>query len=29
VFSEAQRRILALTEDYLALFFDCPVKVQR
>src|SRR5207244_11682475 len=28
-FSEAQRRILALTEDYLAIFFDCPVKVQR
>src|SRR5262249_13584554 len=28
-FSEAQRRILALTHDYLALFFDCPVKVQR
>jgi archaemetzincin len=28
-FSEAQRRILALTQDYLAVFFDCPVKVQR
>jgi archaemetzincin len=28
-FTEAQRRIFALTEDYLALFFDCPVKVQR
>src|SRR5437764_15186867 len=28
-FSEAQRRILALTRDYLALFFDCPVKAQR
>ena len=28
-FSEAQGRILALTQDYLALFFDCPVKVQR
>ncbi len=28
-FSEAQRRILALTEDYLGLFFDCPVQVQR
>ena len=28
-FSEAQRCILALTQDYLALFFDCPVKVQR
>src|SRR5262249_38597047 len=28
-FSEAQRRILALTEAYLALFFDCPVKVQQ
>jgi archaemetzincin len=27
-FSEAQRRILALTQDYLALFFDCPVKVN-
>jgi archaemetzincin len=26
---EAQRRILALTEEYLAFFFDCPVKVQR
>jgi archaemetzincin len=28
-FSEAQRRILALTEEYLAVFFDCPVKVNR
>jgi archaemetzincin len=28
-FTETQRRILALTEDYLAVFFDCPVKVQR
>jgi archaemetzincin len=28
-FSEAQRRVLALTEDYLAIFFDCPVKVRR
>src|SRR5262245_12758951 len=28
-FSEAQRRILDLTQDYLAIFFDCPVKVQR
>jgi archaemetzincin len=28
-FTEAQRRILALTQDYLAIFFDCPVKVQR
>jgi archaemetzincin len=28
-FTEAQRRILALTEDYLGIFFDCPVKVQR
>src|SRR5262249_48865693 len=28
-FSEAQRRILDLTEDYLALFFDCPVRVRR
>ena len=29
VFSEAQRRALDLTQDYLALFFDCPVKVYR
>ena len=28
-FTEAQRRILDLTRDYLALFFDCPVKVHR
>jgi hypothetical protein len=28
-FTEAQQRILALTQDYLALFFDCPVKVNR
>jgi archaemetzincin len=28
-FSEAQRRVLALTGRYLALFFDCPVKVNR
>ena len=28
-FSEAQRRVLTLTQEYLALFFDCPVKVQR
>ena len=28
-FSEAQRRILDLTQHYLALFFDCPVKVNR
>lgn len=28
-FTEAQRHILALTQEYLALFFDCPVKVQR
>jgi len=28
-FSEAQRRLLALTQDSLALFFDCPVQVQR
>jgi archaemetzincin len=27
--SEAQRRILDLTRDYLAIFFDCPVKVHR
>ena len=29
VFSEAQRRALDLTQDYLALFFDALVKVQR
>src|SRR5262249_53868566 len=28
-FIEAQGRILALTQEYLARFFDCPVKVQR
>jgi archaemetzincin len=28
-FSEAQRRVLDLTQDYLAVFFDCPVRVQR
>jgi archaemetzincin len=28
-FTEAQRRILALAQDYLSVFFDCPVKVQR
>jgi archaemetzincin len=28
-FSEAQRRILALAQEYLSVFFDCPVKVQR
>jgi archaemetzincin len=28
-FNEAQRRILDLTHDYLALFVDCPVKVNR
>lgn len=28
-FTESQRRILDLTQNYLALFFDCPVKVQR
>jgi archaemetzincin len=28
-FSDAQRRILALAQVYLALFFDCPVKVNR
>ena len=28
-FSEAQRRVLDLTRQYLALFFDCPVKVNR
>jgi archaemetzincin len=29
VFSKARRRILELTQDYLALFFDCPVNIQR
>src|SRR5438094_796984 len=28
-FDEAQRRVLDLTRQYLALFFDCPVKVNR
>jgi archaemetzincin len=28
-FTEAQQRLLSLTKDYLALFFDCPVKVSR
>jgi archaemetzincin len=28
-FTEAQRRILALTEQYLSVFFDCPVRVRR
>jgi archaemetzincin len=28
-FTEPQRRILKLTQDYLAVFFDCPVKVNR
>jgi archaemetzincin len=28
-FTEAERRILKLTQDYLAVFFDCPVKVNR
>lgn len=28
-FSDAQRRVLDLTRQYLALFFDCPVKVNR
>src|SRR5262245_24377955 len=28
-FSEAQRRILSLTQYYPALFFDCPVKESR
>ena len=28
-FTEAQGCILALTQDYLALFFDCPVQVNR
>jgi archaemetzincin len=27
-FTEAQRHILALAQDYLAVFFDCPVKVN-
>jgi archaemetzincin len=28
-FTEAQKRILDLTQGYLSVFFDCPVKVQR
>src|SRR5437868_827640 len=28
-FDEAQRRVLDLTRQYLALFFDCPVTVHR
>jgi archaemetzincin len=28
-FSEAQRRVLDLTQHYLGLFFDCPVKVNK
>jgi archaemetzincin len=28
-FTEAQQRLLNLTKNYLALFFDCPVKVNR
>src|SRR5947209_15201106 len=28
-FSEAQRRVLDLARQYLALFFDCPVQVNR
>jgi archaemetzincin len=28
-FTEDQRRILKLTQDYLALFFDCQVKINR
>jgi archaemetzincin len=28
-FTEAQRRILDVTGDYLGAFFDCPVKVNR
>src|SRR5262245_38333519 len=28
-FSEAQQRVLDLTRQYLALFFDCPVQVNR
>jgi archaemetzincin len=28
-FSAAQRHVLYLTRQYLALFFDCPVKVHR
>jgi hypothetical protein len=28
-FTQFQQRILDLTQEYLALFFDCPVKVNR
>jgi hypothetical protein len=28
-FTEAQRRILDLTQGYLTIFFDCPVQLQR
>src|SRR5262245_12447377 len=28
-FTEAQQRILDLAQDYLAIFFDCPVKVNQ
>jgi archaemetzincin len=28
-FTEAQRRVLDLTQEHLATFFDCPVKVRR
>ena len=28
-FGEAQRRVLDLTRQYLALFYDCPVQVNR
>lgn len=28
-FTKAQRRILDLTQGYLALFYDCPAKVNR
>jgi archaemetzincin len=28
-FTDAQRRILDLIQEYLAVFFDCPVKVNR
>lgn len=28
-FNEARQRVLDLTKDYLAVFFDCPVKINR
>jgi archaemetzincin len=28
-FDEAQQRVIDLTQDYLAVFFDCPVKVKQ